>query len=78
MQGRQTVNGRGTVSLFSDRSRTAIIRKPTAKNGGECVEVADVPGVSAVRNTENRSHGEPVFPSTEWRTPIEAVKRDVL
>ncbi|MFE9246321.1 DUF397 domain-containing protein [Nocardiopsis sp. NPDC006938] len=31
-----------------------------------CVEVADAPGMSAVRDTQNRELGALAFPSAEW------------
>ena len=30
-------------------------------NSANCVEVADLPGVSAVRDTQNRAHGHLMF-----------------
>ena len=32
----------------------------------DCVEVADAPGMSAVRDTQHREAGHLLFPSTEW------------
>lgn len=34
--------------------------------GQNCVEVADLPGASAVRDTQNRQLGHLAFSSTEW------------
>lgn len=39
-----------------------------------CVEVADAPGVSAVRDTKNRDRGHLLFASPEWRAFIDSVK----
>lgn len=33
----------------------------------DCVEVADVPGMSAVRDTQNRDAGHLEFPAGEWK-----------
>lgn len=35
-------------------------------SGNNCVEVADLPGASAVRDTQNREQGHLLFPGTEW------------
>ncbi|MFW5415926.1 DUF397 domain-containing protein [Nocardiopsis sp. CNT-189] len=35
---------------------------------GDCVEVADSPQASAVRDTKNRRLGALLFPSPEWRS----------
>lgn len=32
----------------------------------DCVEVADAPGMSAVRDTQNRDAGHLEFPGSEW------------
>ncbi|MEU2975115.1 DUF397 domain-containing protein [Nocardiopsis alba] len=34
--------------------------------GDNCIEVADTPGHSAVRDTQNRSAGHLMFPTPEW------------
>ncbi|MEU3015877.1 DUF397 domain-containing protein [Nocardiopsis sp. NPDC007018] len=33
---------------------------------GNCVEVADLPGASAVRDTQHRDQGHILFPGREW------------
>ncbi|KOX23809.1 DUF397 domain-containing protein [Nocardiopsis sp. NRRL B-16309] len=35
-------------------------------HGQDCVEVGDLPGVSAVRDTQHRHLGALLFQSTEW------------
>ncbi|MDA2803496.1 DUF397 domain-containing protein [Nocardiopsis suaedae] len=45
---------------------------------GECVEVADSPGASAVRDTKHRELGALLFRSPEWRAFIDAAKRDAF
>ncbi|MFE1170670.1 DUF397 domain-containing protein [Nocardiopsis sp. NPDC058789] len=37
-----------------------------------CVEVADAPGMSAVRDTQNRDLGTLTFPSHEWSALLRA------
>lgn len=39
-----------------------------------CVEVADAPGMTAVRDTKHRDAGHLVFPSSEWQALVEAVR----
>lgn len=43
-------------------------------NGGHCVEVAAVPGVTAVRDTRNRDLAILAFRSREWRAFIKGVR----
>ncbi|MDS1270543.1 DUF397 domain-containing protein [Lipingzhangella sp. LS1_29] len=43
-----------------------------------CVEVADTPGVTAVRDTKYREHGHLLFSTAEWRSFVEAVKHGEL
>ncbi|MDA2815144.1 DUF397 domain-containing protein [Nocardiopsis sp. RSe5-2] len=45
---------------------------------GECVEVADAPGASAVRDTKHRDLGALFFGSPEWRAFVDAAKRDAF
>ncbi|PDP86195.1 DUF397 domain-containing protein [Glycomyces fuscus] len=45
-------------------------------NEAACVEVADAPGMSAVRDTQNRDAGMLTFPSTEWRALIDTARRE--
>ncbi|WP_026124437.1 DUF397 domain-containing protein [Nocardiopsis baichengensis] len=45
---------------------------------GECVEVADCPGTSAVRDTKHRDFGALLFSSPEWRAFVDAAKRDAF
>ncbi|TQN28524.1 uncharacterized protein DUF397 [Haloactinospora alba] len=41
-----------------------------------CVEVADVLGISAVRDTQNRELGSIQFNSSEWAALVSAIKED--
>ncbi|WP_046469948.1 DUF397 domain-containing protein [Allosalinactinospora lopnorensis] len=44
----------------------------------ECVEVADAPGVSAVRDSTRPDAGHLAFPSVEWAALVEAVRTGEL
>lgn len=50
----------------------------TAPESNNCVEVADTPGASAVRDTKHRDLGALLFGSPEWRAFIDAAKRDAF
>ncbi|MDS1271484.1 DUF397 domain-containing protein [Lipingzhangella sp. LS1_29] len=39
-----------------------------------CVEIADLPGGTAVRDTQHRDHGYLEFPATEWRALLADIK----
>lgn len=43
-------------------------------HGQDCVEVGDLPGVSAVRDTQNRELGALMFSSDEWSSLLAAAK----
>ncbi|GAA3762769.1 DUF397 domain-containing protein [Salinactinospora qingdaonensis] len=58
-----------------DLFRTSSYSQPKSHN---CVEVADLPGVSAVRDTQNREAGHLSFASAEWAALVGAVKSDEL
>ncbi|MFC3998203.1 DUF397 domain-containing protein [Nocardiopsis sediminis] len=45
---------------------------------GNCVEVADGVGASAVRDSQNRGVGVLTFGTSEWRAFLEAVRRDAF
>ncbi|MEU3233718.1 DUF397 domain-containing protein [Nocardiopsis alba] len=42
---------------------------------GNCVEVADIPGASAVRDSQNPEAGHILFPSTEWSALLNSVSK---
>lgn len=42
----------------------------------DCVEVADVPGMSAVRDTRRREDGHLEFPGVEWAALLYAARAD--
>lgn len=45
-------------------------------NESACVEVADAPGMSAVRDTQNRGAGVLAFPSAEWSALVDTARRE--
>ena len=47
-------------------------------NGGQCVEVADTSGCTAVRDTKYRNQAVLMFPSREWRAFVTELKADGL
>lgn len=54
-------------------------RKSTYSAGnGNCVEIADTPAASAVRDTQNRDLGALRFVSAEWRAFLTAAKHGEL
>ncbi|MEV2274516.1 DUF397 domain-containing protein [Nocardiopsis sp. NPDC049922] len=55
---------------------TAQWRKSSYSNpdGPQCVEVADLPGVMAVRDTQNRGLGHLTYPSAEWTGLLAVLK----
>ncbi|MFE0267872.1 DUF397 domain-containing protein [Nocardiopsis alba] len=40
-----------------------------------CVEVADIPGTSAIRDTKRRSDGHLPFPTNEWAAFLATLSR---
>jgi hypothetical protein len=52
-------------------------RTSTYTQKDNCVEVADAPGVSAVRDTKYRDHGHLAFQTPEWRAFVGSVKRGI-
>ncbi|WP_017578112.1 DUF397 domain-containing protein [Nocardiopsis kunsanensis] len=52
-----------------------IFRKSSYSGRGDnCVEVADAPGRSAVRDTQNREAGHLSFSSSEWSALLAGVR----
>ncbi|MDA2806688.1 DUF397 domain-containing protein [Nocardiopsis suaedae] len=49
-------------------------RKSSYSKTNDCVEVADAPGTSAMRDTRHRDLGSLHFGSPEWQAFIEAAK----
>ena len=53
-------------------------RKSSYSGGnGNCVEVADTPAFSAVRDTQNRELGALAYGPAEWRAFLDTAKRDL-
>ncbi|MFW5420730.1 DUF397 domain-containing protein [Nocardiopsis sp. CNT-189] len=50
----------------------------TNANSNNCVEVADAPRMSAVRDTKNRDLGALLFSSPEWQAFLDAAKHDTF
>lgn len=48
----------------------------STSHGQDCVEVADAPGASAVRDTMNRQQGHLEFPSAEWTAFLRTLELD--
>lgn len=44
---------------------------------GNCVEVADTPAFSTVRDTQNRDLGALAYGPAEWRAFLDTAKRDL-
>ncbi|MEU3141147.1 DUF397 domain-containing protein [Nocardiopsis alba] len=42
---------------------------------GNCVEVADIPGTSAIRDTKRRTDGHLPFPTDEWAAFLTTLTR---
>ncbi|MFD3687599.1 DUF397 domain-containing protein [Nocardiopsis sp. NPDC058631] len=57
-------------------SSAALFRKSSHSqpNQGECLEVADLPGAHAVRDTRNRRAGPLLFVSAEWYALLTALR----
>lgn len=49
-------------------------RKSTYTHPNNCVEVADLPGMSAVRDSQHPRELQLPFGSAEWRAFVEGVK----
>lgn len=57
-------------SCSRHRFRKSSYSMPTQ---GDCVEVSDLPGESAVRDSRHRRLGALRFPSGEWRAALTAL-----
>jgi hypothetical protein len=63
-------------TMFTSESESHLhFRKSSysSAKGQNCVEVADAPGASAIRDTQNRQAGHLLFPSTEWAALLRSV-----
>ncbi|MDE3724389.1 DUF397 domain-containing protein [Nocardiopsis sp. N85] len=61
-----------SVPTISDE----LFRKSSHSQPQNCVEVADLPGGSAIRDTQNREAGHLMFAQGEWAGLISSVRRD--
>ncbi|MEU3020692.1 MULTISPECIES: DUF397 domain-containing protein [unclassified Nocardiopsis] len=59
-------------TIPNDLFRKSSYSQPQGQN---CIEVADLPGVSAVRDTQNRELGHLLFSATEWQAALSTVTR---
>ncbi|MEC3892661.1 DUF397 domain-containing protein [Nocardiopsis alba] len=50
-------------------------RKSSYSNPNNCVEVADTPGASAIRDTKRRTDGHLPFPTDEWAAFLTTLTR---
>nr|WP_242422895.1 DUF397 domain-containing protein [Nocardiopsis sp. TSRI0078] len=53
--------------MFVDDGSVAWFKSSYSAAHGECVEVAELGGSSAVRDTRHRELGALTFPGAEWR-----------
>lgn len=49
----------------------------SSAKGQDCVEVADTPNASAIRDTQNRAAGHLMFPSGEWAAMVSVAQQDL-
>ncbi|WP_017537030.1 DUF397 domain-containing protein [Nocardiopsis halophila] len=57
---------------------TSAFRKSSYSDRDNCVEVADLPGVAAVRDSQHPDRGHLLFTAAEWRAFLNEVKHDRL
>ncbi|MBB6171669.1 hypothetical protein HNR23_001729 [Nocardiopsis mwathae] len=57
-----------------------VFRKSSysSAKGQDCVEVADLPGGAAVRDSQHEGTGHIAFPAAEWHAFLTEVKADRL
>ncbi|GAA1447153.1 DUF397 domain-containing protein [Nocardiopsis tropica] len=63
---------------MSETSRTMKFCKSSYSGATtqNCVEVADLPGTAAVRDSQNRDLGMIAFPSSEWAALLSTATRE--
>lgn len=66
-----------THPLHRTTDQDFVFRKASysTAHGQDCVEVGDLPGVSAVRDTQYREFGALLFSSSEWSGLLSVAKR---
>ncbi|MET9794561.1 DUF397 domain-containing protein [Nocardiopsis alba] len=58
------------------QAEALIFRKSSySANESACVEVADIPGASAVRDSQNPDSGHLTFSSSEWTALLTTTRR---
>ncbi|WP_435108856.1 DUF397 domain-containing protein [Nocardiopsis synnemataformans] len=62
-------------TIPNDLFRKSSYSQPQGQN---CVEVADLPAASAVRDTQNRDLGHLLFGSGDWASALAVVKNTAV
>ncbi|AFR08886.1 DUF397 domain-containing protein [Nocardiopsis alba] len=57
------------------QAEALTFRKSSYSNPNNCVEVADIPGASAIRDTKRRTDGHLPFPTNEWAAFLTTLTR---
>lgn len=57
-------------------SNLAFRKSSYSGSAGNCVEVADILGASALRDTQNRQAGHLLFPGAEWAALLTSARTD--
>ncbi|MFL1382067.1 DUF397 domain-containing protein [Nocardiopsis protaetiae] len=61
--------------MHSDNAASLRFRTSSYTQQQNCVEVADLPGASAVRDTRHRHLGHLLFAASEWQAVLTALSR---
>ncbi len=65
--------------MYSSKDKELKFRKSSYSSSNiECVEVADLPGGAAVRDSKNPEKGHLEFPASEWAWLLGAVRAGEL
>ncbi|MET9712636.1 DUF397 domain-containing protein [Nocardiopsis alba] len=57
------------------QAEALTFRKSSYSDRNNCVEVADIPGASAVRDSQNPGSGHLTFSSNEWTALLTTTRR---
>ncbi|USY19390.1 DUF397 domain-containing protein [Nocardiopsis exhalans] len=63
-------------SKLKDQYLLTFRKSSYSATANDCVEVADTPHGSAVRDTQNREAGHLTFPGQEWVTVLFSARAD--